>query len=389
MLEGARFGLLMNRASVNRDLQLACDVLNASYPGQLAKLFTPQHGLWGDVQANMVETPHGRHPRLDLPIYSLYSETRRPAPEMLADLDCLVIDLQDVGTRVYTFAWTVLECLKACSDMKLPVLVLDRPNPIGGTIVEGPLLDPAFRSFVGGASIPMRHGLTIGELAQRLNAEPGVQADLAVVPVSGWTRSWMFPELGRQWIPPSPNLPCFESTLVYAGQVLLEGTNLSEGRGTTTPFRVAGAPYVDGDVLCNTLTSLELPGVRFLPHNFRPTFDKWAGQLCGGVSLHITNAFDFRPYRTSVALIAAVHSHWPGDFAWIPPPYEYETTKLPIDILSGSASLRNAVDQMSSMNLTELEPSWKADRAWRERSAGVMMHDRSCQTEFDEESPQR
>lgn len=373
LLDGARFGLLMNRASVDRELRLACDVLNEAYPGQLAALFTPQHGLWGDAQANMIETPHGWHSRLEVPIYSLYSETRRATREMLADLDCLVIDLQDVGTRVYTFVWTMLECLSACLEADVAVLILDRPNPIGGA-VEGPLLNVDFRSFVGGACIPMRHGLTIGELARLFNDELDIRARLEVIPLDNWSRDKLFPQLRRQWIPPSPNLPCFESALAYPGQVLLEGTNLSEGRGTTTPFRVAGAPWIDAELLRYALELLELPGVRFLPFHFRPTFDKYAGEDCAGVSLHITDAQSFRPYRTTVALIAAVHGRWPDCFDWAAPPYEYETIKPPIDILSGNSELRLAIDAMQSVEQDALDSLCQVRDDWQRRCKRAMLY---------------
>lgn len=341
-LEGARIGLLMNRASIDCNLRLSCDVMNDVYPGQLAALFSPQHGMWGEQQANMIETPHGRHPRLDIPVYSLYGETRKPTAEMLAGLSCFVVDLQDVGTRVYTFAWTVLYCLEACAAHDIPVVILDRPNPLGNRC-EGPLLDGDFRSFVGGASIPMRHGLTLGELARLLNSELGIHAELDVIRVEGCPPGTTFDRLARHWIPPSPNLPTFQSALVYPGQVLLEGTNLSEGRGTTTPFEICGAPFIDADRLCDLLREFDLPGVRFLPIQFRPTFDKWAGHSCGGVTLHMTDPEIFRPYRTSVTLLAAVFQCWPESAQWLAPPYEYEFDKTPIDILSGSRRLRTTL----------------------------------------------
>lgn len=370
MLDGVRFGLLMNRASVDRDLRFACDVLSDAYPGQLAALFTPQHGLWGDAQANMIETDHGWHSRLNVPIYSLYSATRTPTAEMLAGLDCLVIDLQDVGTRVYTFVWTVLECLKACAAAGVSVLVLDRPNPIGGCLVEGPMLDLAFRSFVGGASIPMRHGLTIGELVRLLNSEQAIGAKLEVIALANWSPSQRFASLGRTWIPPSPNLPRAESALVYPGQVLLEGTNLSEGRGTTMPFEVTGAPFIDAEVLCRDMNDHQLPGVRFLPLIFRPTFDKWAGESCQGVSIHVTDGSAFRPYRTTVALLAAVQRRWPEQFEWLAPPYEYETQLPPIDIISGSARLRTLLnsDDQTSILSCPLSP-------WQARVSDAILYD--------------
>lgn len=341
-LDGTRFGLLMNRASVDQNLRFACDVLNDAYPGQLAAIFTPQHGLWGEQQANMIESPHGRHPEFAVPIYSLYSETRQPTAEMLDGLDCFVVDLQDVGCRVYTFVWTVLNCLRACAEAGLPMLVLDRPNPLGNC-VEGPLLKPEFRSFVGGASIPMRHGQTLGQLAQHLNKSEKINAELQVIRVCDCPPEAMFDHWDRQWIPPSPNLPTFQSALVYPGQVLLEGTNISEGRGTTTPFEVCGAPFINEFHFCELLTSYNLPGVSFLPIRYVPTFDKWTGESCGGVSLQVSDQWRFRPYLTTLIILATLFQRWPDHAEWLPPPYEYETEKMPIDILSGNTKLRESI----------------------------------------------
>lgn len=223
----------MNQASVNHDFRYACDLLDQRFPGQLRVLLSPQHGFWGEQQANMVESAHTQYAPLNLPVFSLYAESRRPTDIMLTDIDCLVIDLQDVGTRVYTFIWTMLECLRGCAQNNVRVVVLDRPNPLGGEVVEGPVLDNSFRSFVGGSEIPLRHGLTIGELAQLLNTEEHIDAELTVVPMSGWDRSMLFPQTGLSWVPPSPNMPRWQTALLYPGQVLLEGTSLSEGRGTT------------------------------------------------------------------------------------------------------------------------------------------------------------
>ncbi len=372
-LRGARLGLLMNRASVDRDLRLACDVVAEAYPGQLTALFSPQHGLWGDAQANMIETDHDWHRQLNLPIYSLYSQTRSPTPEMLSKIDCLVVDLQDVGTRVYTFIWTLLECLQACAAADVRLHVLDRPNPIGGTIVEGPLLEPSCQSFVGGATIPMRHGLSIGELAGLLNHEQSIGANLSVTPMLDWSPAHFFSDLGRHWIPPSPNLPRIESTVVYPGQVLSEGTNLSEGRGTTIPFEVIGAPFVQAEVLLRELQSFEIPGVKFLPIQFRPTFDKWVGRLCGGVSIHVTDPKIFRSYRTTVTLLAIIEATWPHEFRWLDPPYEYETEKPPVDIISGSDRLRKhlAVDEVEQ--LCSLDAV-----AWKDRTRPFRLYHEAC-----------
>jgi len=344
VLRGARFGLLMNQASVDRSFRYACDLLAERFPGQLAAIFSPQHGLWGEEQANMIESPHGWYESLGLPVYSLYSQTRRPTPEMLSGLDCLVVDLQDVGTRVYTFGWTLRECLIACAAAKVAVVVLDRPNPLGGQVVEGPLLERGFESFVGGASIPLRHGLTLGELARLLNEEQKIGARLEIVPMAGWRREMLFEQTGRSWVMPSPNMPRTTTALLYPGGVLLEGTNLSEGRGTTTPFEVVGAPFIEPNRLLAVLATVRLPGLAPRPIRFVPTFDKWRGQSCSGTALHVVDASAVRSVAAMLHILAAVRRLWPRDFAWLPPPYEYENTKMPIDILFGSARLRESLD---------------------------------------------
>jgi uncharacterized protein YbbC (DUF1343 family) len=350
-LLGAKFGLLANQASVDSAFRYAWDVLAERFSGQLAALFSPQHGLWCEQQANMIETAHAFHPRLRIPIHSLYHESRKPTREMLDGLDAFVIDLQDVGTRVYTFIWTASYCLEACAERGLPVIVLDRPNPLGGRIVEGPLLEPAQKSFVGRAAIPMRHGLTMGELVRFVNDDLGIGAQVHVVSLRNWSRDMPFDDTGRVWVAPSPNLARLEAVRAYPGQVLLEGTNLSEGRGTTTPFEICGAPFIDGERLAARLAECRLPGIVFRPVRFLPTFDKWAGTSCGGVFLHVVDAASFRPYRTSVAILAAVHELWPHDFAWLPPPYEYETIQPPIDILTGSPRLRDAISAGDDLDI--------------------------------------
>lgn len=368
ILKGTRFGLLLNQASVDRHFHYAHDLLHHRFPGQLAALFTPQHGLWCAEQDNMIETGHSVEPRLGIPIHSLYSETRVPRAEMLSDLELLVVDLQDVGTRVYTYVWTLTHCLQACATAGIPVLVLDRPNPLGGETAEGPLLDPAFASFVGRAPIPMRHGLTIAELALYLNELMEIGADVHTVPMTGWQRSMVWPDSGRAWVPPSPNLPRCEGAQVYPGQVLLEGTELSEGRGTTTPFEMFGAPWLDPNTLLNALDTAHLPGLALRPVRFRPTFQKHAGQSCGGLHLHVTDPEAYRPYATTVTLLSVIHRLWPEQTLWRPPPYEYEVEKMPIDILSGSSVLREAIDAGNDgENLatsTHLEPTaWWQDVA--------------------------
>lgn len=344
LARGARFGLLMNQASVDARLHDACDLLAARFPGQLKALFSPQHGLWGEEQANMIPSPHGHYPPLDLPVYSLYGEVRDPSPAMLQGLDLLLIDLQDVGTRVYTFAWTLRRCLAACGRLGLPVVVLDRPNPLGGLVVEGPLVETGYESFVGEAAIPLRHGLTLGELALLLNREQGLGADLSVVPMAGWRRGMDWHATGRIWVPPSPNMPRPSTACLYPGMVLLEGTNLSEGRGTTTPFELCGAPWIDPWRLRDDLANVPHPGLVLRPARFVPTFDKWAGQRCGGLALHPFAPTEVRSVALVLHLLAAVRHRDGQALDWLPPPYEYEYDKPPIDILFGSPRLRQVLE---------------------------------------------
>lgn len=370
-----RFGLLMNQASVDGQFRYACDLLAKRFPGKLAAIFTPQHGLWGEQQANMIESPHGRYEPLGVPVYSLYSETRQPTPEMLTGLDCFVIDLQDVGTRVYTFAWTLLHCLQACAIAGIPVVVLDRPNPLGGNVAEGPLLNPALRSFVGGASIPLRHGMTLGELALLFNHELQIEAQVHVVPMQQWRQDMLFADTGRAWVLPSPNMPRLETTLLYPGQVLLEGTNLSEGRGTTLPFELVGAPFMDPAALAHEISAAEHPGVQFRPVRFVPTFDKWRGQSCGGVAIHVVEPAAVRSVALTVSLLAAVRRLYPRDFAWLSPPYEYETEKMPIDILFGRSCLRETLSEEKDFTQNDLQQLCQLDAAaWQQRTESFRLY---------------
>jgi len=376
LCRSARFGLLLNQASVNSEFEYASTLLARRFPGKLAALFSPQHGLWSEQQANMIETGHSRDDSLDVPIHSLYSETRRPTPAMLKGLDCLVIDLQDVGTRIYTFVWTMMACLEACAAARIPVVVLDRPNPLGGEVSEGPLLDSHYASFVGRSAVPMRHGLTMGELAQWLNAKHQIKADLHVVKMTDWSRRMFWPQTGRTWVLTSPNLPRWEGCLVYPGQVLLEGTNLSEGRGTTTPFEVFGAPFINPLKLLAELKPFELAGLLLRPIRFMPTFDKWQGKSCGGLYLHVTDPLAFRPLRTTLALLTAVRRLWPKEFAWRDPPYEYENVKQPIDILFGNCTFREALDGDAIKTPGDLDERIRLDdAAWRKQVAEFLLYD--------------
>ena len=367
VLNGRKFGLLLNEASVDRRLRLACDVLADRYPGQMVAMFAPQHGLWGEQQANMIETPHATHPQLGLPIYSLYSDVREPTDEMLDGIDCLVIDLQDVGCRVYTFIWTITNCLSTCARRGIEVVVLDRPNPIGPA-VRGPAVTPDYFSFVGLAEIPLQHGLTIGELACVVNRMLGLNASVRVVPVQDWQRKTCWPATERSWVQTSPNLPSVNSLKLYPGIVLLEGTNISEGRGTTAPFTTIGAPWIDGWKLCERLRNHD--GIALRPTHFEPTFDKYAGESCCGVAVHPTGgAVDSVTFAIDVILACA--AMYPQQFAWNAPPYEYETKLAPIDILYGSDRLRRAVSDCSQ-SASELA---KADvDTWRQRCDGLLLY---------------
>jgi len=358
LLTGWRVGVVSNPASVDGAFHHIVDRLAAAPGVTLAALFGPQHGFHADVQDNMVETAHARHPRLGVPIHSLYSDTREPTAEMLDGLDLLVVDLQDVGTRVYTYIYTLANCLRAARRCGLPVVVCDRPNPIGGEAVEGPVLDPAFASFVGQFPIPLRHGMTIGELARLFNDRFGIGADLRVMPLDGWSRAMYHDDAGAPWVIPSPNLPTLDSALVYPGMVLLEGTLLSEGRGTTRPFELAGAPGIEPEGLAGSLNALGLPGVHFRPATFEPTFQKHAGRPCGGCQIHVTDRRAFRPVLAGVAVIAACREALGDRFGWREPPYEYEHDRMPIDILAGTAKLRRDVE--AGRTATDIAAGWNA-----------------------------
>ena len=360
-LEGLRVGLVCNPASVDATLAHASDLLLHAPGITLAALFGPQHGFRADLQDNMIESPHAADAKRRVPVYSLYSETREPTAEMLRGLDVLVVDLQDVGARIYTFVYTMANCLRAAARHKVPVVVCDRPNPIGGAAVEGPMLEPGFESFVGLFPIPMRHGMSIGELAVLFNTHFGIGADLQVAQMEGWSRKMYFDETGLPWVMPSPNMPTLDTAIVYPGAVLFEGTQLSEGRGTTRPFELLGAPWIDAERFSAELNALDLDGVHFRPVIFEPTFHKHAREACGGCQIHVTDRQAFLPVLASVAVMAAFHRANPGRFAWRQPPYEYEHDKMPIDILAGSPALREHIE--GGTGAREIAASWEASVA--------------------------
>jgi uncharacterized protein YbbC (DUF1343 family) len=366
-LRGARVGVVCNPASVDHAFRHIIDRLAARDDVRLTAIFGPQHGFRSDVQDNMVETPHREDAARRVPVYSLYSETREPTAEMLRDVDVLVIDLPDVGARIYTYIYTMANCLRAGRRHGVPVIVCDRPNPIGGLQIEGACLVPGFESFVGQFPIPLRHGMTIGELAALFNDHFALGAPLEIVRMERWRRGVYGDHTGTglPWVMPSPNMPTIETAFVYPGTVLFEGTTLSEGRGTTRPFELVGAPWIDAERFADAMNALELPGVHFRPAVFEPTFQKHAQRACGGCQIHVLRREEFRPVITGVALIATFRRFDPARFAWRPPPYEYEREKLPIDLLAGSDVLRRQIE--ADAPLTEIVASWREDELAFER----------------------
>ena len=359
LIVGKRLGLVCNPASVDGRIVHASDRLGSTAEWTLAALFGPQHGISSDLQENMIETPHARDAKRRVPIYSLYSETREPTAQMLADIDVLVIDLQDVGTRIYTYIYTMANCLRAARKHGIRVVVCDRPNPINGDDIEGAVLDPAYTSFVGQFPIPMRHGLTIGEAARLFNDHFGLNAAVDVVPMEGWRRSMYFDETGLPWVLPSPNIPTLDTTIVYPGAVLFEGTQLSEGRGTNRPFEFVGAPWIEGDRFAEAMNRRGLAGAYFRPVLFEPTFHKHTQTACGGCQIHVTDRKTFRPVRIAVELLAEFHREAPQKTLWRDPPYEYERIKPPIDILYGSDRLRLGID--AGEDAASIAAAWPRD----------------------------
>lgn len=356
-LDGLKVGILANPASVDRGYQHIVDQLAGAETFELAAIFGPQHGFNSDLQDNMIETPHGTDPKRGIPVFSLYSETREPTRDMLDQIDVLVIDLQDVGARIYTFIYTMANCLRAAAKTGTPVIVCDRPNPIGGVAVAGPMLEQGFESFVGQFPIPMRHGMTVAELAKLFNAHFGIGAPLEIVTMEGWLRTAYFDETDVPWVMPSPNMPTLETAVVYPGTVLFEGTMVSEGRGTTRPFELIGAPYLDAEALADRMNAHGLAGVYFRPVVFEPTFQKHAKTACGGCQLHVTARNVFEPVIAGAALIRECFGLAPDQFAWRDGPYEYEHEKMPIDILAGSPQLREQIE--AQVPVAEIAESWE------------------------------
>ena len=354
LLRGRRVGLLCHQASMTREREHAAHAIGRLRGARLTALFAPEHGLAGAAQDH-APVASGRAGAL--PVHSLYGPSLEPDARLLRNLDVLVVDLQDVGARYYTFVWTMALAMRACAEAGVAVAVLDRPNPLGGERLEGNLPDPRFASFVGLYPLPARHGMTIGELAAYLNETHGLGCDLTVVPMPGWRRSMLWEDTGLPWVQPSPNMPTPDTARVYPGGCLIEGTNLSEGRGTTRPFELVGAPFLDAERLAEALNRRRLTGAHFRAAAFQPTFHKWKGRACGGVQVHVTDARRFRPVIAYLALIIEARRLAPRRFQWRRPPYEFETRRLPIDLLCGGEDIRKAVER--GRPLARVEASWR------------------------------
>lgn len=358
-LRGRKLGLLCHSSSISSDYRHITEIFAGSDHCRLAALFGPQHGLSGQTQDNMIEWESTSDPLLGLPVYSLYGEHRKPTPSMLDGLEALVADLQDVGARLYTYIWTVKLCMEACAEAGIPLWILDRPNPIGRIPVDGPVLDEEYFTFVGGACIPLCHRMTIGEMALWLKDKYIPACELHIVRAEGWKRNTMYGETGLPWVLPSPNMPTPQTAAVYPGTVLAEALNVSEGRGSVIPFELLGAPWINGRRLLQEMRERKLPGCSFRMHDFIPTFNKYSGEYCRGIQIHVTDPSLFRPVATALHLFDAIIRTSPPDaLKFNPPPYEYEYRLMPFDILSGDSRMREVLTR--GLSLDEETERWRA-----------------------------
>jgi uncharacterized protein YbbC (DUF1343 family) len=358
-LRGARVGLICNQSSVDHNLRHAADLFHEQEGIKLTALFGPQHGIRGDLQDNMVESEHAFDRTTGIPIYSLYSETREPTEEMLKEVDALVFDMQDVGCRIYTFVYTLANCMRAAKKFGKRVIVCDRPNPINGLMVAGTMLEPEFASFVGQFPIPTRHGMTVCELAHMFNEQFGIGCELETIAMDGWSRELWLDETDAPWVLPSPNMPTLDSATVFPGTVHVEGTQVSEGRGTTKPFELVGAPYIVAEEYAKGLNGLGFPGVYFRGCGFQPTFQKHGGVTCAGVQIHVTDRREFEPVIVGVATVKLAYDLYTEHFRWKEPPYEYVYDKNPFDVIAGTDKLRQAIERGDSVET--IADSWTED----------------------------
>jgi uncharacterized protein YbbC (DUF1343 family) len=358
ILTGREIGLVANPSSVDSKVQFILDLFLQEKSWQVTALFGPEHGLRAELQAEEWSSEF-KDPVTGLPVYSLYGERLKPEPEMLDNVDTIVFDMQDVGSRYYTFIYTLSYIMEACINREIEVVVLDRPNPINGVDIEGPVLEKGYESFVGRYPIPTRHGMTIGELALLFKNEFGVNCKLQIISVEDWKRDSYFEETKLPWVLPSPNMPTVDTAIVYPGQCLLEGTNMSEGRGTTRPFEIFGAPWIDPQALVSGLSAYQLSGVTFRPLYFQPTFSKHAGELCGGAQIHVIDRHQFKPVKMTLCLLHWLIQTHPDKFRWKDPPYEYVTDRLPIDILFGNSWIREELEKGTHPD--DIEKRWQSD----------------------------
>ena len=377
LIEGRSIGLITNQTGVDPQFRNNL-TLFAEYPKvQLVALFSPEHGISGSVNAG-IRIPSATGAGQQIPIHSLYGETRQPTPEMLAGIDALVYDIQDVGSRFYTYISTLLRSMSSAAANNVDFIVLDRPNPIRGDRVEGNQLQPAFQSFVGESTLTIRHSMTVGELAQFFKAETNLasspkldqdSSQLDVVTMHGWCRSMWYDQTGLPWVPPSPNMPTVETATLYPGICLIEGTNLSEGRGTTKPFEWVGAPWIDSKRWAETLNNLDLPGTHFRPIHFTPTFSKYTDQLCHGVQVHVTDRDRFRPVEAALYLIATAQCDYPDQFE-----FQENSGRYFFDLLAGTDELRLRL--MHGESPTEIVQSWEEEmEKFTERCRPHLLYD--------------
>ncbi len=366
-LKGKRIGILCHASSITKDFGHISDIFFKRNDCSLAALFGPQHGIHGQTQDNMIEWQSQRHPEFNIPLHSLYGKYRKPTPEMLNDIDVFLIDLQDVGARLYTYIWTIKLCMEACAEAGIPVWLLDRPNPVGRLPFDGPVLKKEYFTFVGGASIPLCHRMTLGEMAVWIKEKYYPGCDLNVVWMKNWKRASLFSDTGLPWVLPSPNIPSLQTALVYPGTVLIEALNLSEGRGTTIPFELFGAPFINSERLKKNLDARQIGGCAFRSHDFIPTFHKFHGELCYGFQIHITDIDRFKPVATALEIFDAIIETSDADaLRFKQPPYEYEYNLMPFDILSGDSGMRETLISRNNIKIEKERWSHEIDEFKKE-----------------------
>lgn len=355
LIKGKRVGLITNPTGVDQDLTSIVDLLYKNPNVKLTALYGPEHGVRGSAPAGSYVESYIDE-KTGIPVYSLYGNTKKPTPQMLSNIDVLLFDIQDVGARFYTYIYTMALAMEAAKENNIPFIVLDRPNPISGSRVEGPILEDKYSSFVGEFPIPVRHGMTVGELAKLFNKEFKIGADLTVVKMQGWNRSMYYDDTDLQFVMPSPNMPTLDTALVYPGACLIEGTNVSEGRGTTRPFELLGAPFIDGDDLAEKLNSYHLPGVTFRSASFIPSTSKFVNQLSHGVQIHVTNRNAYKPFETGLYIVKTIHDMYPDKFQFRAPGSNGISF---FDNLVGNGSIRAGIE--AGKSIEQMKKDWQPE----------------------------